>query len=123
MPITEQKVREIFLEEFQKREKPSLSKDEVRGIVMQFLSSFVKSDRYTFEKLIQMLDGRNIQLGRGTGTMIATDIDQKLGFHGVDPTVQGAAITSPTGGATIDAEARAAIDAIITFLQDKGLTA
>lgn len=49
------------------------------------LAQLCKSDRYTFEKNIQILDGRNIQVGN-TGTIIATETTQKLGFFGHTPT-------------------------------------
>lgn len=37
------------------------------------------------------------------------------------PLAKGAAVTAPTGGSTVDAEARAAINAIITRLEVYGL--
>lgn len=39
----------------------------------------------------------------------------------VEPVTTQSAITAPTGGATTDAEARTAIDAIITVLEQFGL--
>lgn len=44
----------------------------------------------------------------------------KLGV-GLDPVARQAAITAPTGGATVDAEARTAINLIITRLEVAGL--
>lgn len=52
------------------------------------MSSIFKSDRFSFEKHLQLLDGRNMQVGRGTGTKIGTAADQKLGFFGVTPVIQ-----------------------------------
>jgi hypothetical protein len=46
-----------------------------------------------------------------------------LGFYGVTPVDQPATVTDPTGGGTIDAEARTAINAIIDRLQELGLIA
>lgn len=50
-----------------------------------------------------------------------------LGFHGATAVAQPAAITKPSGGATVDAEARAAIDTLIDLLSaaagGNGLTA
>lgn len=40
---------------------------------------------------------------------------------GEAPFAPGAAVTAPTGGSTVDAESRAAINAIITRLEDLGL--
>ena len=85
------------------------------------LAMFEASDRYTVQKLMQIFDGRNIQLGKTTGTKIATATDQKLSFHGVTPVIQASAITAPTGGATVDTEARTAINSIRTALSGKGI--
>lgn len=46
-----------------------------------------------------------------------------LGFYGATPVDQPATITDPTGGGTIDAEARTAINTIIDRLQELGLIA
>ncbi len=46
-----------------------------------------------------------------------------LGFYGATPVDQPDTITDPTGGGTIDAEARTAINAIIDRLQELGLIA
>jgi hypothetical protein len=42
------------------------------------------------------------------------------GFMGATPVVQAAHVTHPTGGATIDAEARTAINAVIVILENLG---
>lgn len=46
-----------------------------------------------------------------------------LAFFGVAPVAQAAYIADPTGGATVDAEARTAITAVITALENYGLLA
>lgn len=43
-------------------------------------------------------------------------------FAGGTPVAQQAAITAPSGGATVDSQARTAISTIITRLQTLGLT-
>lgn len=45
----------------------------------------------------------------------------QLGVGGATPASRQSAITAPTGGATVDAEARTAINAIITALEQFGL--
>jgi hypothetical protein len=46
----------------------------------------------------------------------------RVGFNGAPPVGKASAITSPSGGATVDAQARTAIDAIRTVLKNAGLT-
>jgi hypothetical protein len=46
-----------------------------------------------------------------------------IGLYGVTAVVQGASVADATGGATIDAEARAAINALISRVEDIGLIA
>ena len=62
------------------------------------LDRLEKSDRYTFEKTLQILDGRNIQLALGTGTKFGTAVTQKLSLWGVTPVIQQ---VRPTNAATI----------------------
>lgn len=45
------------------------------------------------------------------------------GFFGATPVDQATAITSPSGGTTVDTECRAAMGRVITILQDLGFTA
>ena len=63
----------------------------------------------------------------GTGTLrglkIGTATTSLIGFYGVTPVDQPATVTDPTGGLTVDAEARTAINAIIDRLQELGLVA
>lgn len=93
-------------------------------VLENLLFALVSSDRYTFQKHLQLFDGRNIQTGKTTGTKIGTDTDQKLSFHGQTPSIQQSKINDPSGQATdLDAEARTAINAIIDVLENKGLTA
>ena len=82
---------------------PPLTELRIREIIRNELGSLLKSDRYTFEKLIQIMDGRNIQVGLTTGTKIGTATGQKLGFFNATPVVQqtdGASLTNniATGG-------------------------
>ena len=65
-----------------------MTPDQVRQIIREELASLLKSDRYVFEKTLQIADGRKVQVGKGTGTMIATEATQKLGFFGATPVVQ-----------------------------------
>lgn len=86
------------------------------------VNQFIYPDRYLFPRKVEIFDGQNIALGVGTGTKIGTATTQKLAFFNATPVVQQAAITSPSGGATIDTQARTAIDTIRTRLASYGLT-
>jgi len=99
-----------------------MTPEDVRRIIREELQELLASDRYIFHKKIQILDGRSIQTGRTTGTTIATATDQKLSVYGVTPIVQQGAISAPTGGDPIDAQARTAINSIRTALTNFGIT-
>lgn len=81
------------------------------------------ADKYTFQKNVQIFDGHNIILGTSTGTSIGTSATQKLSLYGVTPIVQQGSISNPSGGATVDGQARGAINAIIATLKNMGITA
>jgi len=98
-----------------------MNEEQIRQIIREELSNLIASDRYTFQKHLQLFDGRNIQTGRTTGTKIGTANDQKIAFWGGTPVNQPETITDPTGGATIDDIARTAIKAIIDRLQEINL--
>ena len=60
---------------------------------------------------------REIWRGRATGSAAA------IGFLGATPVVRAAHIADPSGGATTDAEARTAINAILVVLENLGFNA
>jgi hypothetical protein len=70
-----------------------------------------------------VFDGVNLVLGTATGTKIGTDPLQKIGFFNATPVDRPVTVADPAGGATQDAEARTAINAIIDRLQELGLIA
>ena len=51
---------------------PEINKEEIREIIREELGELIKSDRFVFFKLLQIMDGRNIKLGTGTGTKFGT---------------------------------------------------
>lgn len=100
----------------------------MRQIVREELQGLLATDRYTFQKHIQLFDGRHIQVGKATGTKIGTATTQKLSVYGVTPVVQASAISAPSGGGTgvtdaIDISARSAINSIRTAIKNFGITA
>ena len=100
-----------------------MDEQQVRQLIRDELRDLLFSDKYNFSKNIQIQDGRSIQAGLSNGLKIGTATAQKLGFFNKTPIVQVSAITSPSGGVTIDSQARTAIDAIRTALTNLGLTA
>jgi hypothetical protein len=72
---------------------------------------------------LQMQDGRAITAGDTNGLKIATSVLQKIGFYNKTPVVQGASVADATGGATIDSEARTAINSLLSRIRDLGLIA
>lgn len=65
-----------------------MDEQRIREIIREELSGLLRSDRYTFEKDIQLLDGRNVQMASSTGTKIGTATGQKMGFYNVTPIAQ-----------------------------------
>jgi hypothetical protein len=67
------------------------------------------------------------EAGSGGGTLrgikIGSATSSLLGFYGATPVDRPATVTDPTGGGTIDTEARTAINDIIDRLQELGLIA
>ena len=94
------------------------------------LDKYVKSDRHIFEKLIQIADGRNIQLGKANGTKIGTETSQKLGFFDTTPVIQqtttsqtAASFTANTSGISDDSATWGGytVGDIVAILQAYGL--
>lgn len=97
-------------------------------ILESIVGHLVKSDRLIISTLLQLLDGRNIQLGKTTGTKFGTESTQKAAFFGATPVVQASAIAAPsTPGATYSqSEAQSAVTAINsirTAIKNFGITA
>jgi len=104
-----------------------MDEQRIREIIREEIGAFNKIDRFTFYKLVQMLDGRSIQTGLTTGTTIGTAAAQKVSLHGATPTIQSLKINDPTAaGATyLQATAQSSVDKIkeiINALEAKGIT-
>ena len=104
-----------------------MNEEQIKKLISDMLDEKLKdlffSDRYIFNKKIQLLENMNIQVGKNIGSRIGTEITQKLSTYGVTPVVQGSTILDPSGGGTQDAESRTAINALIDRLQDFGIIA
>lgn len=123
-----------------KLERPEETVEQtVNRILDERLKDFETNERYTFQKHLQLFDGRSIQTGRETGTKIGTegyvdanDEGQKLGFWGTTPIIQPDTVSDPSistvsgteDDATINSNftnLKASVDAIIDALQSAGL--
>jgi len=68
-------------------------------------------------------DSINIVFNTGTGTKIGTATGQKIGLWNATPVIQPTAVADATGGGTIDTEARAAINALLSRMRTVGMVA
>lgn len=82
--------------------------EAIRQIIRDELQEFLASDRYIFNRDVEVLDGRNIQLAKGTGTKFGTATNQKLAFYGASPVVPpegaGASGHAVVGGTNVDSD-------------------
>lgn len=72
--------------------------EQVRSIIKDELSNIFKLDRIVLDKKVQILDARNVQLGRTTGTKFGTAADQKLAFYGITPLAQQTGVAVSAAG-------------------------
>ena len=61
---------------------------KIEQMMNERLAKLEKSDRYTFQKHIQMLDANDISFGSNKGTRIGTTTTQKIGFFNKTPIIQ-----------------------------------
>ena len=91
-------------------------------LIENFVADFVYSDRYIFQRNIQIQDGRYFQFALGEGTKFGTSVNQKIGFWAQTPVIQPtnaaqAAVsldTDVTGADTVD---KAAINTNFSNIQ------
>ncbi len=113
---------------------PSLNEEQIREIIRDELRGFDTIERYTFQKHLQIFDGRNVQTGRTVGTKFPAASDQLWGAFGVTPVNQPATVSDPSiasvSGSGADATINTnftnldnAVEAIIDRLQELGLIA
>jgi hypothetical protein len=89
-----------------------MDETQVRQIIREELAFMIKNKKLVFPFPIQILDGNDITLGKTVGTRLGSSTDQKLAFLGSTPRVRAplGVIIQPTGGTTVDNEARARIN-------------
>lgn len=78
-------------------------------------------DLYFRTKMVDKDMFINPIVGGASGLRLG-DTKGKIGVYGVNPVVRAATITTPTGGATIDSQARSSIGEIKTVLTNFGIT-
>jgi len=96
-------------------------KIQVREIIRQELAGMVSNDRFMFKKNIEIAEGMNIKTGTSVGSFFGSTATDKIGFYGVTPIVQQATLSDPSGGVTIDSQARSTIGNILTSLKNIGI--
>ncbi len=84
---------------------------------LQYKNNF--SDLIIFDKRVRF--NRNITIGQD-GLRIGMSPTEKVSLFGENPVIQQAAISPPSGGATIDSQARTAISSLITLMSTFGFT-
>lgn len=89
----------------------------------QFLDLYHRIDQIDKFLLIKplVLRNSNIKVEGTNGMKIAENATDKMSLWGVTPIVQPGAITTPSGGANIDPQARAAIASILAALRNVGV--
>ena len=105
----------------------NLDSGELQTMISQSLQavsgSFLPLSGGTLSGNLTFGGGKNIVLSASTGTKIGTSTGQLIGFYNATPVDQPATVADPAGGATVDAESRTAINALIDRLQELGLIA
>lgn len=85
------------------------------------IRELVKSDRFTVQRLLQILDGRNIQLGTSVGTQLGTNALQKLGFFGTTPVPQSVFHFNTSASGTYGSTEQNILNGLQTELKKYGI--
>jgi len=72
---------------------------------------------------VQLSEGASIDFGTTTGSKIGNSTSQKIGFWNATPAIQPTAVADASGGATVDTEARAALNDLLARMRTIGLMA
>ena len=95
-----------------------MNEEQVRAIIHQELAGLLKSNRYVFERDIEIADGRNIRFSGNNGGRVGQSASSKIGFYGKTPAIQPPATAHADG--TL-AGATAQLNLLIDRLQNVGL--
>lgn len=101
----------------QERQELERMKQELAQLRDLFFKGDFPDKKVFYKKLVAEggldLTGTPISLGQTGGA---------VGLYGVTPVARAGAITAPSGGATVDSEARTAINSIRTAIKNFGIT-
>ena len=95
----------------------------VRDIIREELSFFFKHEKYTVNRPMEFGQGGSITGLKTFDFGAINTTATTIGLYGETPVAQGSTVSSPTGGVTVDSQARTAIDAIIARIQAIGIIA
>lgn len=84
------------------------------------LAEIIQHINFILSRMADRLD--KLEGIRGTSEIQNLSVPAAIGFFSTAPTTQQSKISDPSGGGTVDTEARAAINAIIDVLEAYGLT-
>lgn len=73
--------------------------------------------------VLKVLALKELKSGASGGMKVGTASTELIGFYGATPVDRPSFIADPSGGATVDAESRTAINAILDLLIELGLMA
>lgn len=93
------------------------------GQTLQFAIAGATKWQLTANGELNAFDGSNMKFGITTGTKIGTSTSEKIGFWNTTPVIQPVHIIDASGGGTVDAEARTAINALLAQFASLGLQA
>lgn len=116
-------MKKDYIKNMNPNEEIRILKERVE-LLENFVADFVYSDRYIFQKNIQIQNGRYVQFALGEGSKIGTTTSQKFAFWGKTPIVQPAHANQAvlnldldvTGGDTVD---KSAINTNFTSIQNQ----
>jgi hypothetical protein len=97
-----------------------MTEEQIRQLIRQELQALFGNGKIIFDQHIKFTEGKNLETGTGTGSKIGGLDTAKVSVYSATPVIRANHINNPTGG-TPDAEARTAINSILTALENFGL--
>ncbi len=98
-----------------------MNEEQTRQIVRQELQALFGNGKIVFTENIKLTEGKNIETGTLTGSKFGGSDTAKLSVYSATSVVRANHIDDPANGATIDTQARTAINAILVVLENFGI--